>query len=112
MRRVSASLLIALLWFGIALPLLQAQPNALPACCRRNGKHHCAMSVKGGGFRAIAPNCPYRGFRALIPPARALKVSSTVLTVSTQARGLVQSAPPMIAWRAMDNTQQRGPPPS
>lgn len=45
MRRIAATLL--LLTFSIALitPVLSASdPEAkLPTCCRRNGKHHCAV---------------------------------------------------------------------
>src|ERR1035438_5923784 len=65
MRRLAASLLLLLLCAGLALPVLVARESGVPACCRRSGKHHCAMPPQGGGFRTLAPNCPYRRFTAL-----------------------------------------------
>ncbi|MGO9258462.1 MAG: hypothetical protein ACLQU1_19420 [Bryobacteraceae bacterium] len=46
MRRASAISLLAAIGFSLIAPgmLLQAESN-LPACCRRNGAHHCAMSL-------------------------------------------------------------------
>jgi hypothetical protein len=50
-----------------ALPALLADSeSALPACCRRDGKHHCAMmdmlekQEQSGGpsFRTVARKCP------------------------------------------------------
>jgi hypothetical protein len=110
MRRVSASLLLALLTFGFALPLLLGQPNAIPACCRRDGKHHCAMSPKGAGFRSNATDCPYRSLGAVITPSTALKVSSSVLSISLYSQFHIHLTPTTIARRAFDNTQKRGPP--
>jgi len=40
--------------------------SALPSCCRRDGKHHCAMMAMGEpqenapSLRASSPQCPYR----------------------------------------------------
>jgi hypothetical protein len=44
---------------------LQTPENKLPACCRRDGKHHCAM-MDAAGFsseremRALPEQCPFR----------------------------------------------------
>ena len=45
-RLISISLLLFFL-MPIASPLFAANPAEanLPACCRRNGKHHCMMSL-------------------------------------------------------------------
>ena len=51
MRRLAASLLLLLLLRGLALPMLLAREAGVPACCRRSGKHHCAMLPQGDGFR-------------------------------------------------------------
>jgi hypothetical protein len=110
MRRASACLLLALLCFGFALPFLQAQPSAIPACCRRDGKHHCATSQRADGFRATTPACPYKNLGALTSQGTALKVSSSVLAISIQTQLRIPIAPPIIALRALDNTQKRGPP--
>lgn len=44
MRRLSALSLIAAISFLLAVPMLSVPTeNRLPACCRRDGKHHCSM---------------------------------------------------------------------
>jgi len=45
MRRISAILLMALFSFPLIGPMVFTQDadSKLPACCRRNGKHHCAQ---------------------------------------------------------------------
>jgi len=112
MRRIPASLLLALLCFGFALPFLQAQPSSIPACCQRDGKHHCAMSLHGDGFRTSGTNCPYRQLGVRNMPSIDLKVSSSVLSISKHGQRLIRKAPPLIALRASDTTQNRGPPAS
>jgi hypothetical protein len=55
MRRLLAILLIAAFGLPTAAPLLasgQDLEQSLPACCRRNGTHHCMM---GGAMRTNAP---------------------------------------------------------
>ncbi len=76
MRRLAASFLLLLLCAGMTLPLLQAQGSSVPACCRRNGKHHCEMLPQGDGFRTAAPGCPYRSFTALTSHSTALSTVS------------------------------------
>ena len=45
MRRAVSLLLILFFGLGPLTATLQAQDDSrLPACCRRNGAHHCAMS--------------------------------------------------------------------
>jgi hypothetical protein len=45
-----------------ALPALLADSeSSLPACCRRDGKHHCAMMEKetaGPSWRTVTRKCP------------------------------------------------------
>ena len=55
------------MWSGILAPLeIALRPEQVPACCRRDGKHHCAMRVPGhvedqsSAFRAKSETCPYR----------------------------------------------------
>src|SRR5271166_1293344 len=110
MHRVPASLLLALLCFGLALPFLQAQPDTTPACCRRDGKHHCAMPLNGDGFRTSSPACPYRHLSVLTSVSTALRVSSSVLSVSAHGQLRVRVALPVIALSSSDSTQKRGPP--
>jgi hypothetical protein len=40
-----ANLLLAVFGFGLIAPALDSEPaSKLPACCRREGKHHCAVA--------------------------------------------------------------------
>jgi len=66
MRRIVSILLVALFWAGPVSALLPASADAqLPACCRRHGAHHCAMSSANGaqtvaGHALAAPaKCPF-----------------------------------------------------
>jgi hypothetical protein len=74
---VAAAILIALV-VPVGLPLaIPAPESTLPACCRRDGRHHCAMllqyeasrSKQQGGTRAESTPepCPFRS--ALFAPS-------------------------------------------
>ena len=109
MRRIPASFLLVLLCFGLALPLLQAQPGT-PACCRRNGKHHCGLSPNGDGFHTSPLSCPYRTVGVLTSHSMALNVRPLVLTIGPYGQPRVGTVPALIALQASDHTQKRGPP--
>ena len=71
MRRALASLLLAVFGFPSIAPVVFADAESnLPECCRRGGKHHCAMMtddapVKGVSLRSAHPRCPlYPGISA------------------------------------------------
>jgi hypothetical protein len=58
-RRVLASLLLAVFSFLPLAPLLLADDSNLPACCRRLGAHHCALaSMDTHGVSFIQQRCP------------------------------------------------------
>jgi hypothetical protein len=70
LRRLIAISLLAMLGLQFVPPLLALTARSesnLPACCRRNGKHHCMMSISERGrlasrdpqFAAPAEKCPY-----------------------------------------------------
>jgi hypothetical protein len=72
LRKLMPILLLAAFLLPLFAPLLalgQSAESRLPACCRRNGKHHCAMSMAEKGqlsvrdtapsFTAPAERCPY-----------------------------------------------------
>lgn len=67
MPRATASALTVLLLLPLSWPLLQSGSESLPPCCRRNGKHHCAMMMRFGSWdseehpalRSWADLCPY-----------------------------------------------------
>jgi hypothetical protein len=63
LRRISAIVLLALFSFSLIGPALlsaDAESN-LPACCRRDGKHHCSSmsgSSSGPSFKSVE-SCPF-----------------------------------------------------
>ncbi|QNI31349.1 hypothetical protein H7849_20030 [Alloacidobacterium dinghuense] len=64
MRRLLAISLLMVFSFSLISPLLasDAVNASLPACCRRAGKHHCAMDAdtqQGKSISIIAEKCPY-----------------------------------------------------
>jgi hypothetical protein len=63
-RKIALSLVLMFSWMLIA-PLFTPDAEAsLPACCRRNGKHHCMMHMMerlGGNeksFTSVSEKCP------------------------------------------------------
>jgi hypothetical protein len=69
MRRAPAALLLLLLSLPLIAPLLVSAPDEsqLPACCRRDGKHHCAMAGMAlqnipSRFVVVSEKCPYCPF--------------------------------------------------
>lgn len=68
MRKLLSSLLLAtflLPLFAAMLALGETAESRLPACCRRNGAHHCSMSpaeiealLQGHHFGAVHSHCP------------------------------------------------------
>jgi hypothetical protein len=69
-RRMLAISLLILFALPITLPLFGADAAAasVPACCRRNGKHHCMMSMgssRDSSLLIIWQKCPY----SVTPPA-------------------------------------------
>jgi hypothetical protein len=64
-RRLLAISLLLLFGFPLIAPLFAMQADAngnLPACCRRNGAHHCSMQLSGESqqthFSGIREKCP------------------------------------------------------
>ncbi len=84
--RAISGVLLAFFLLPFFLPFFSfGSESALPACCRRNGKHHCAMSARlresvqgassGPVVRNVTSPCPYRSrllmafvFRVLFAP--------------------------------------------
>ena len=117
--RSLASLLIAAFSFPlIAAVTLADTASKLPACCRRNGKHHCAIST--GGTPADGPavtasqtKCPLFPGTSVVPVGSKTILLSAVQRVGAQPLCGFTSAdsshhPPHIASRGA--IQKRGPP--
>jgi hypothetical protein len=59
MRRGLSILLVLFFSLGPLTAMLQADEDSrLPACCRRDGKHHCAMSEETAARLALAAAGP------------------------------------------------------
>jgi hypothetical protein len=77
MRKLLAITLLVLSGMPLFQPLLAMTRKSeadLPACCRRNGRHHCMMSMVARGqltsrapqFHAPGDKCPYSPASILI----------------------------------------------
>jgi hypothetical protein len=123
LRRFIAIALLAIFGLPFATSLLALTPRSeanLPACCRRNGKHHCMMAMQetqtsGDQVRLSAPpeKCPY-------VPGRVLQGSQQVVfdTSSQRAFGGLVGHSAVFAqmesmWRiSRDRSKQKRGPPS
>ena len=122
MRRLIALALLCLSGFGSITSTLFAETGwQLPACCRKSGKHHCAMQMptEVGGIsqrsqlQALAPKCG-----CPIPESTAaLYAHAGTLSAARVYYGLVLSHPAVPtqteALRRISFTrsgQKRGPP--
>ena len=66
MRTVAVVIAVLLQAQAIGPALFSAGDSSLPPCCRRNGKHHCAMDAAANGPVFRAPACPV--FPRVSPP--------------------------------------------
>jgi hypothetical protein len=117
-RRTSALLLLAIFSFSLIGPaVLASDPESnLPACCRRNGKHRCAMGTQTGSSseRSVQSGaCPsFPSIRAI--PAAANtglpKASPAVFApVVNCPASHPQTEPLLRIWFSLAG-QKRGPP--
>jgi len=118
MRRLVASLVIAVMaWSFVGPAALAATGRDAPACCRRSGKHHCmsgtsAVSPDGlASLRAGPSDCRYRSQiatptgvpRAQSPTISALELPFLALLLAVESR--------LSDSRLATCNSQRGPPP-
>jgi len=79
MRRALASFLLAVFGFPPIAPALVADADSnLPACCRRGGKHHCAMMTDEGASAAGISVGPIRQPCPMWPAAAPAPASGPV----------------------------------
>lgn len=117
MRRALASILIAVFSFPLfAAVTLAGGAREIPACCRRNGKHHCAMteSQPSGAptFAATQLKCPLYPKANLSPrashsPALGAAVDSGALR---QFRSAITPATVYPRIASSSSALKRGPP--
>lgn len=123
MRRFLSILLLALIGLPLVAPLLglgATQGFRLPACCRKNGEHHCMLSLaersqsdqEAFAFKAPPVRCPYslgtvvaaHGASWMVPAAEAIfasLVSHSGIIAQTES-----------TWRSAQyrSRNKRGPP--
>lgn len=123
-RFLATVLLLLATSLSVVSPLLWAKPDEkeLPACCRRDGKHHCAKTaghseesnLPGQHFAGALAACPMfpsghaapAGIQIGVAPALATSATA-ILPIRPAAPAATQacsSAPSVRPW------QQRGPP--
>ena len=105
MRRASAMLLLVLSGFSLISPSVFAlsAESKLPACCRRNGKHHCATmtieSESSSGPALQAGRCSF------FPTMEGVPASRTVALAAISQSGFEQ-----LGRHWASGLQKRGPP--
>jgi hypothetical protein len=121
MRRALASLLLATISFPlIAATLLVDSEPKVPACCRRNGAHHCSMPVQtaeqsgdstGPQITSVArcaawpkAETPFTNFESAAPGAG---YSAQAPVANWTANRSIQFNP---TCRRFDSVRKRGPP--
>jgi hypothetical protein len=119
MRRASAMLLLALFGFSLISPSLFAlgADSKLPACCTRNGKHHCATmatdSESSSGLALQAGRCSF------FPTGEGFPASRTVALAGISHAGFQQLVSHLVSAHQTElfchssysrAGQKRGPP--
>jgi hypothetical protein len=121
MRRTAAAAMVVSFLVAVLLPLLAvADVPSLPACCRRDGAHHCAMMAKmahagattAPALRTVLKLCPFRS--ALAAGGTQLKwyiPAALPLALSRKAQPLEErKARARIAAVEIRAHPKRGPP--
>ncbi|HLY20137.1 MAG TPA: hypothetical protein VKR61_23075 [Bryobacteraceae bacterium] len=119
MRRVPALLLLSAFSLALIGPVFSADADAdLPACCRRDGKHHCAMMTaepvsSGVTVKAAAAKCPFfpKG-GAVLPHSGAAMISGARPAgepIPSHTAAVVRAIAGY-SFRSNRSHQKRGPP--
>ena len=119
MRRVIASFVLCIVaWTCVAPLALASAGNSTPACCRRNGKHHCMSGMsgmmvsdeKGPVFRAFPSCCPFRS--TIATPSSAGQLVGTLTTAHFSPSTILAHAAGLLTVSARTHSPffQRGPP--
>jgi len=121
MRRLIASLVLCFIAWGPLSSLAVATVgDPVPACCRRDGVHHCMMSMAGvtpardasTAVQTVPDPCPYRSQRATSSANARPQPPLTFLHFAQSAALRADSYETVQDSRRPDAIPQRGPPPS
>lgn len=94
---------------------------SVPACCRRNGKHHCEMSMterlqlvsRDRQFQALGEKCPYRQRTTALPIHGRTFISpggQAIFADLTSQRAAVAQTESKLRISRNRSRQKRGPP--
>jgi hypothetical protein len=119
-RRALAFVLLVGFSFPLIAPLFASGVTeaSLPACCRRDGKHHCMMAgmMMGqapSGYQTVNEKCPYAPFAGLalmLPHAFALRGIAPITGHTAASAAVVRDAEAGYRISADRTRQKRGPP--
>jgi len=107
MRRVPALILLAVFSFPLVAPAFAANADSpLPACCRRDGKHRCAMlsgyrETRSPAISAIQSQCPY------YPATTSTPASEGNAAILKTRQAIYASVPGEPAFAALMDVQYR-----
>ncbi len=121
LKRLIANSMLVILIASLLAPLaLGFQQSSVPACCRRNGKHHCmsgmsgmmASNDKAPAFRTIPTRCPFRSTVATLVPAAEAQVGRTRTSTYVPPSALLAQGHESFTLSASAHLPffQRGPP--
>jgi hypothetical protein len=119
MRRIFAVLLVGLFSFSLIGPAVFAgdADSKLPACCRRDGAHHCAMMASqaaSSGPSVRADRCGFYPAATAIPPGQTVSLPGVAHAIFA---GLLSHPASCAQTEALCRSsysragQKRGPPP-
>lgn len=119
MRRAPAALLMLVFSLVLVSPLLISGPDdaQLPACCRRDGKHHCAMAGMTlqnipSRFVVVSEKCPCCPFvhAQLMLPHIFFRPSAAFIAHPTSIAQIVRETEAGYRISADRARHKRGPP--
>ncbi len=115
MRRSTAISQVLLLLALYVVPLLAVSMVATPACCRRDGAHHCGMQERGSRDETSFSNsvhCPYCFPAVALTHTTKLFLSASPFAIALRAKregALSDDTDPWLMQLAAD-IDSRGPP--
>jgi hypothetical protein len=104
--------------FLVSAPFNASPESKLPACCRRDGRHHCAMMAAALEtsseiqVKALPPVCPFRSQAILVPHGAAyLPQASPAHFAGFQSHPAIHAqTQASLRISATRSHQKRGPP--
>lgn len=117
-RAIAISLMMLFSWTLIAPISVPDNQASLPACCRKNGKHHCAMRIMGllagsqSGFTTVAEKCPCYPLNAgsTNSPQYQVKPAGTFYAEFVSYPALALQSEALYCISSLRSHQKRGPP--